>query len=115
MKSFIKYAKIYSGGIPIFKEDDIFKTEIPISNIKNKVPAINTGDKSAINADKTPINIEELIIQYLKENEYITNKIIKETYGIKDTKSKTVLRKLVTQNRIIPEGANKNRKYKLNK
>lgn len=31
----------------------------------------------------------------------------------KDTKAKTVLRKLVTQNQIIPEGANKNRKYKL--
>lgn len=115
VRNVTKYAKIYSGGIPTFKEDDIFKTEIPISNVKNKVPAINTGDKPAINADKTPINIEELIIQYLKENEYITNRIIKETYGIKDTKSKTVLRKLVTKNQIIPEGANKNRKYKLNK
>ena len=95
------------------KEDDIFRTIIPlVEDIKEE--KIN-ADKTPINADKTPINIEELIIQYLKENEYITNKIIKETYGIKDTKAKTVLRKLVTQNQIIPEGANKNRKYKLNK
>lgn len=27
-----KYTQIYSGGIPIFKEDDIFKTMIPLNN-----------------------------------------------------------------------------------
>ena len=108
VKNMVKYTKIYSGGVPEFKEDDIFRTVIPLRDAMSIV-----ADKTPINADKTPINIEELIIQYLKENEYITNKIIKETYGIKDTKAKTVLRKLVTQNQIIPEGANKNRKYKL--
>ncbi len=82
-------------------------------NLSIKIFSINIGDKPTINADKMPINIEELIIQYLKENEYITNRIIKETYGIKDTKSKTILRKLVMQNQIVLESTNKNRKYKL--
>ena len=27
-----KYTQIYSGGISIFKEDDIFKTMIPLNN-----------------------------------------------------------------------------------
>lgn len=65
-----------------------------------------------------PINndeIEELIIKYLQENKYITNKIIKEMYNLKDTKSKTILRNMVTLNILLPEGANKNRIYKLNK
>ena len=73
------------------------------------------ADKTPINADKTPIKTEKLIIEYLKENEYITNKIVKELYNLKDTKSKTILRDLVEKKIIVSEGANRNRKYKLNK
>lgn len=30
VRNMIKYTKIYSGGIPEFKEDDIFRTTIPL-------------------------------------------------------------------------------------
>lgn len=106
VRNMVKYTKIYSGGVPILKEDDIFRTIIPLENKENII------------ADKTPIkyiDIEQLIIRYLQENEYITNKIVKELYNLKDTKSKTILRSLVKKNILISEGANKNRKYKLNK
>ncbi len=79
---------------------------------------MNTADKTPINADETPItkwNLENLIIEYLQKNEYITNKIVKEKFNIKDTKSKVTLRKLVSENILISEGANRNRRYKLNK
>ena len=113
VRNMVKYTKIYSGGVPILKEDDIFRTIIPLENKENII-----ADKTPINADKTPIkyiDIEQLIIRYLQENEYITNKIVKELYNLKDTKSKTILRSLVKKNILISEGANKNRKYKLNK
>ena len=75
--------------------------------------------KPPINADKIPIinswNLENAIIEYLQKNEYITNKIVKEKFNIKDTKSKVTLRKLISENILISEGANKNRRYKLNK
>lgn len=43
VKNMVKYTKIYSGGVPRLKEDDIFRTIIPLdSNTK-------LGDKPAIN------------------------------------------------------------------
>jgi len=105
VRNIYKYTKIYSGGIPVFREDDIFRTFIPLAYVK-----------TPINADKTPINadkIEKLIIEYLETNEYITNQIAKEMYDIKDTRCKTILRSLVERNILIAEGANKNRRYKL--
>ena len=30
VRNMTKYTKIYSGGIPEFKEDDIFRTTIPL-------------------------------------------------------------------------------------
>lgn len=41
VKNMVKYTKLYSGGIPEFREDDIFRTIIPISKQV-------TGDKPAI-------------------------------------------------------------------
>lgn len=32
----VKYTKIYSGGMPEFKEDDIFRTMILLSKSKEK-------------------------------------------------------------------------------
>ena len=36
IRKIAKYTKIYSGGIPEFKEDEIFKVKIPLSKIKEK-------------------------------------------------------------------------------
>ena len=44
----VKYTKIYSGGVPEFKEDDIFRTVIPITSVAED-ELKNTGDKPAIN------------------------------------------------------------------
>ena len=44
----VKYTKIYSGGMPEFKEDDIFRTMILLSKSK---------EKKYRRADKVPINI----------------------------------------------------------
>ena len=120
VRNMVKYTKIYSGGVPILKEDDIFRTIIPIGDNEETLNSLSSigADKTPINADKTPINnlnIEDLIIEYLQQNKYITNNIVKEKFDLKDTKAKTILRSLVAKNILISEGANKNRKYKLNK
>ena len=120
VRNMVKYTKIYSGGVPILKEDDIFRTIIPLGDNEETLNSLSSigADKTPINADKTPIknlNIEDLIVEYLQQNKYITNKIVKEKFDLKDTKAKTILRSLVAKNILISEGANKNRKYKLNK
>lgn len=35
IKNIVKYTKIYSGGEPSFKDDEIFKVEVPLNNINN--------------------------------------------------------------------------------
>lgn len=126
------FCEDYWGSVQ-FKEDDIFRTVIPLKEeskivigdevfVTGDKPAI-TGDKPPINADKTPINmeiiddtnIEESIVRYLENNEFITNKIVQKLFDLKDTKSKVILRTLVSKDILIAEGANRNRRYKLNK
>ena len=36
IKNIVKYTNIYSGGVPSFKDDDIFKVTVPINQINNK-------------------------------------------------------------------------------
>lgn len=36
IKKIAKYTKIYSGGIPEFKDDEIFKVKIPLENLEDK-------------------------------------------------------------------------------
>lgn len=35
IKNIVKYTKIYSGGEPTFKDDEIFKVEVPLKNLNN--------------------------------------------------------------------------------
>ena len=78
-----------------------------------------SADKTTIKDDKTTIiddkkmTAEERIIKYVKENGFITTVIVKELFGVKDTKAKEMLRNMVTHGLIVPEGANRNRKYRL--
>lgn len=118
VKNMVKYTKIYSGGIPEFKEDDIFRTVIPLKEESKIVigdEVFVTGDKPAITGDKPAITADK-ILEYLKVNDYITTKIALE---ILDLKSKSwvreLLNKMVKDNILIAEGANRNRRYKLNK
>lgn len=108
VKNMVKYTKIYSGGVPEFKEDDIFRTVIPITSVaENELK--NTGDKPAISTS-------DKIIEYLKINDFITTTIAVEILELK-SKSwvRECLNQMVKENILIAEGSNKNRKYRLNK
>jgi len=114
------FKKIYSAyngdmtKIKFYSNINDFKVILYNENYTRKI----TADKPPITVDKPPItkwDLENLIIEYLQKNEYITNKIVKEKFDIKDTKSKVTLRKLVSEKVLILEGANRNRRYKLNK
>ncbi len=55
VRNMVKYTKIYSGGIPEFKEDDIFKTNVPLiidvdnvglNEIQNKILKLISNNKN---------------------------------------------------------------------
>lgn len=70
----IKYTKIYSGGIPNFKEEDIFTTIIPL-NLAVNAPAnepVNEHANVYVNEPFKINNIQNLIIVSIRENNNIT-------------------------------------------
>lgn len=117
VRNVAKYTKIYSGGVPIFKEDDIFKVEVPIANTKS----ITSGDKSIVSGDKstqvynTPTKVSKAtILNFLSINDYITTNIAIDLLNLK-SKSwvGSILNQMVKDDLLMVEGNNRNRKYKL--
>ena len=81
--------------------------------------AIKSGDnlkKVAIKSgDKISESQSTVILEYLKENELITTEKVTELLDVKSARARRILSSLVEKGKLIAEGANKNRVYKLNK
>ncbi|RIV16971.1 helix-turn-helix domain-containing protein [Mycoplasmopsis gallopavonis] len=128
MRNTNKYVRLYSGQKPTFLEKNIFKTVIPIKEIAiqkvgpDKVPI--SADKVPISADKVPISEDNYlfdnnqlryIVDFAKNKESFTKKEIETLLGIKDTRAKILIRKLVEQGFLEKLGENRNRRYQLKK
>lgn len=61
------------------------------------------------------IKTSDKILEYLKQNEYITTKIASELLELSQQRARAILSKMAKDNFIIAKGANKNRKYIINK
>lgn len=112
IKNIKKYSKIYSESKPIFIEGDIFRTIIEI-NETDKRPI--KADKKPIKADKNPIKYSDKILEYLQDNDYITNTIVRESIGVAESTAKRLLKNMADDGCIIAVGDKKARKYILNK
>ncbi|MGI6502308.1 MAG: ATP-binding protein [Anaerostipes sp.] len=86
---------------------DVDKT--PIS--ADKVPI--SADKTPISADKSLSVNENKVMEHLQSNQAITNKMVQELCGIKDTASKNLLRKMVEKELLSAVGEKKSREYRL--
>lgn len=73
------------------------------------------ADKKPIKADKKPIKNErkKVVIQYIKENGFITNKEARNLLGLADSTTKRILKEMVEENTLKMEGEKKARKYSL--
>lgn len=115
VRNMYKYTKIYSGGVPEIREDDIFRTIIPLLEITGDKPAI-TGDKPAINFGESLSISAEKLVSYLTANDFITTNIAIEILGLKSKSwTRELLNRMVKDNILIAEGGNRNRRYRLNK
>lgn len=105
IRNLYKYTKIYSNGEPLLFEDDVFRVEIPLSDII-------TADKPPITADKVPINHQQsLILDYIKENSSISNAEACKILGLRPTRVKEILRAMVDIGLLSAVGEKKNRRY----
>lgn len=61
-RNMVKYTQIYSGGVPELKEDDIFKSIIPLNSQLNNQVATKLNDQVA-----TKLSDQERILVFCKE------------------------------------------------
>ena len=66
-------------------------------------------------SDKTSDKTSDKILEYLKQNEYITTNIASELLELSQQRARAILSKMAKDNFIIAKGANRNRKYIINK
>ncbi|MDD3795044.1 MAG: hypothetical protein PHE06_03575 [Lachnospiraceae bacterium] len=64
-------------------------------------------------ADKSLSVNENKVLEYLQSNQAITNKLVQELCGIKDTASKNLPRRMVEKELLIAVGEKKFREYRL--
>lgn len=91
------------------------------SETKRIDKVLNSADKVPINANKTREEHDKItlssngrkVLEYLQSNPMLTNKLVQELCGIKETASKNLLRKLVGRELIIPIGEKRTREYVL--
>ena len=116
VRNLYKYSKIYSGQEPEFVEGDIFKTVVPLDDEYS--PDTNTNGKATIKSDdkkattKTEKQYEQ-ILSFMEVGEEYSLKEFCDLLGLKETRTKELLRGLSDQIEI--KGRNKDRKYKLKK
>lgn len=75
VRNMVKYTKIYSGGIPEFKEDDIFKTNVPLIIDVDNV-GLDVGLDVGLNVGLN--EIQNKILKLISNNENVTQKEISE-------------------------------------
>ncbi len=125
VRNLYKYSKIYSGQEPEFVEGDIFKTVVPLDDEYS--PDTNTNGKATIKSDDKKATIKsddkkattktekqyEQILSFMEVGEEYSLKEFCDLLGLKETRTKELLRGLSDQIEI--KGRNKDRKYKLKK
>lgn len=109
-KGIVKFQGIGSGTCYILNKDFVNKN---IPNIDNNKVAISS-DKVAISNDNLSKN-ENKIIQYLKNNEFVTNATVRNLTSLSQAGARKMLSNMVTKKLIYAEGEKRGRKYKISK
>jgi predicted HTH transcriptional regulator len=94
---------------PPIKTADKADKKVPIKSADKKVP-IKSADK--IDSSITQ-NHKDRIIDMAKSAEFIKNAEVSQMLEIGETRSKILLRELVSEGKLVAEGGNRNRVYRL--
>lgn len=102
VKNMVKYTKIYSGGVPEFKEDDIFTTIIPLN------ATVNAPANELVNAPVKLNNTQKLIIKLMKENNQVTQIELSKELKVNESTIKRNISKLKSKGMLRRIGSDKN-------
>jgi len=114
VKNMVKYTKLYTGGVPIFKEDDIFTTVIPLDGEEKILAAQEMPKKCPRNAQENLDELQLRIIEVIENNSKITQKELAEYLNVTRDIIKHNITKLKKKNIITREGATKNGRWIIN-
>ena len=103
VKNMVKYTKIYSGGVPEFKENDIFTTIIPLNATVNE----------PVNAPVKLNNTQKLIIKLMKENNQITQIELSRKLKVNESTIKRNISKLRDRGMLRRIGSDKSGYWKI--
>ena len=102
IRNMVKYTKIYSGGVPEFKENDIFTTIIPLN------ATVNAPVNEPVNALVKLNNTQKLIIKLMRENNQITQIELSKELKVNESTIKRNISKLRNKGMLRRIGADKN-------
>lgn len=135
MRNTNKYTKLYSGGTPIFIEDNIFQITIPIDNVANlkvgptaaEIITRNVDDNQKMSdmlSDKMSDMLSnkltgkekvflEILIKQLKEDKFVTTTVMSNITRIPTSTIRRYMRKFCELGILVSEGKNKSTQYRL--
>ncbi len=102
IRNMVKYTKIYSGGVPEFKENDIFTTIIPLND------TVNAPVNEPVNALVKLNNTQKLIIKLMRENNQITQIELSKELKVNESTIKRNISKLRNKGMLRRIGSDKN-------
>ncbi len=97
-----QYGQVGADGVWRNKEKDIKKTD-------DKKPTIKTDDKKITKSDKQ----QKVILKYMKTDKEYRLQDFCELLGLKETRTKEILKPLILDGKLLVIGKNKDRRYKL--
>lgn len=97
-----QYGQVGADGVWRNKEKDIKKTD-------DKKPTIKTDDKKITKLDKQ----QKVILKYMKTDKEYRLQDFCELLGLKETRTKEILKPLILDGKLLVIGKNKDRRYKL--
>ncbi len=137
MRNTNKYTKLYSGGTPVFVEDNIFQITIPIDNVANLKTgpaAVETITENAADSRKVSDKVSdkmsdkisgrltgkekvflEILISQFKDNEYVTTTVMSSITSIPTSTIRRYMKKFCKLGILVSEGKNKSTQYRITK
>lgn len=106
-----QYGQVGADGVWRNKEKDGKKTDDkkPTIKIDDKKPTIKTDDKKCLKSGKQ----QEMILNHMEAGKEYRLQDFCDLLGVKDTRTKEILKPLISEGKIILIGKNKDRRYKL--
>ena len=92
-----KYCKIYAGSTPVVLDGDIFTLVLPLQSEKEVVDE--------------RISVKEKILDYVATNHEITNKDVRDSFGLEKSRATELLVELMDEDLLRRKGSGRGTKY----